>query len=71
MVFDICLVHRAVNAPSIKKYILLKRKLFVTVHNSGTMVAKTADVPVQRHVANWNQNLDPLQVFLFPLQFYG
>jgi hypothetical protein len=53
------LVLRAVNAPSIKKYCFQKRKLFVAVSNLET-TAKTADVPVERHMANWNQNLDPL-----------
>ena len=54
-----CLVLRAVNVPSIKKYPFLKRKLFVTVSNLETTV-KTADVRVEGQMAKWNQNLDPL-----------
>jgi hypothetical protein len=53
------LVLRAVNVPSIKKYGLLKRKLFVTVFNIETK-AKTTDVAANKQVANWNQKLDPL-----------
>ena len=59
--FNLCLVVRAVNVPSIK-YSFLKRKLYVTVSNADT-TAKTADVPVERQMAQWNQNLDPLYVF--------
>ena len=54
-----CLVLRAVNVPSIKKYHFLQRKLFVTVSNPET-TAKTADVRVEGHIAKWNQNLDAL-----------
>jgi hypothetical protein len=54
-----CLVLRANNVPSIKKYPFLKRKLLVTVSNPET-TAKTADVRVEGQMANWNQNLDPL-----------
>ena len=63
------LVLRAVNVPTIKKYRFLKRKLFVTLSSPETTTAKTADVPVERHMANWNQNLDPLHVFLLPSNF--
>jgi hypothetical protein len=59
MVLIFFLVLRAVNVSSIKKYFFLKRKLFVTLSNPET-TAKTAEVPVERHMANWNQNLDPL-----------
>jgi hypothetical protein len=56
-----CLVLRAVNVPSIKKYPLIKRKLFVTVSNPETTAnLKTADVRVEGQMAKWNQNLDPL-----------
>ena len=41
---------------------------FVTVSNPET-TAKTADVPVERQMANWNQILDPLYVFPLSLQF--
>jgi hypothetical protein len=54
-----CLVLRADNFPSIKKYPLLKRRLFVTVSNAES-TAKTADVRVEGRVAKWNQNLDAL-----------
>ena len=53
------LVLRAVNFPSIKKYPLLKKRLFVTVSNSET-TAKTPDVRVEGRMAKWNQNLDAL-----------
>ena len=53
------LVLRAVNVPTLKKYRFLKRRLFVTVSNPET-TAKTTDVPVERQIAKWNQNLDPL-----------
>jgi hypothetical protein len=53
------LVLRAENVPSIKKYHFLKRKLFVAVSSLGT-TAKTADVPVERQIAKWNQILDAL-----------
>jgi hypothetical protein len=59
MVLIFSLVLRAVNVPSIKKYFFLKRKLFVTLSNPET-TANTANVAVERHMANWNQNLDPL-----------
>jgi hypothetical protein len=59
MVFNIRLVLRAVNAPNIKKYRFLERKLFVTVSNAET-TAKTTDVRVEKHMAKWNQSLDPL-----------
>jgi hypothetical protein len=55
----VCLVLRAINAPNIKKYGFLKRKLFVTVSNSET-TAKTAEVRLEGRMAKWNQNLDPL-----------
>jgi hypothetical protein len=59
-------VLRAENVPGIKKYIFLKRKLFVVVSIPETS-AKTADVRVEGQMAKWNQNLDPLWVFhLFP-----
>jgi hypothetical protein len=54
-----CLVLRADNVPSIKKHLIKNRMFFVTVSNPET-TAKTADVPVERQMANWNQNLDPL-----------
>jgi hypothetical protein len=54
-----CLVLRAHNVPSIKKYPFLKRKLFVTVSNPETTV-KTTDVRVEGQMAKWNQNLDAL-----------
>jgi hypothetical protein len=54
-----CLVHRAVNVPSIKKYSFLKRKLLVTVSNSET-TAKTAEVRVEGQMVKWNQKLDLL-----------
>jgi hypothetical protein len=60
-----CLVLRAINAPNIKKYRFLERKLFVTVSNAET-TAKTADVRVEKQMAKWNQNLDPLYVSSFP-----
>ena len=63
--FIVYLVLRAVNAPYVKKYGFLKRKLFVTVSNPER-TAKTADVRVERQMAKWNQSLDPLYVFLFP-----
>jgi hypothetical protein len=53
------LVLRAENAPSIKKHHFLKRKLFVAVSGPDT-TAKTADVPVERQVAKWDQILDTL-----------
>ena len=59
IVFKLCLVLRAINVPSIKKYPFLKRKFFVTVSNHGIM-AKTADVPVKGQTANWNQSVEPL-----------
>ena len=59
IVFKLCLVLRALNVPSIKKYSFLKRKLFVTVSNHG-ITAKTADVPVKGQTANWNQNVESL-----------
>jgi hypothetical protein len=59
MVLIICLVLRAVNIPSIKKYSFIKRKFFVTVSNPET-TAKTADVLVEGQMAEWNQNLDAL-----------
>jgi hypothetical protein len=65
-----CLVLRADNVPSIKKYSLLKKKLFVTVSNAET-TAKTADVRVEGRMAKWNQNLDALWVFHISLQFYA
>ena len=65
-----CLVLRAVDVPAIKKYRFLKRKVFVTVSNPGT-TAKTADVPVERQMANWDENLDPLYVFPLSFQFYA
>ena len=55
----LCLVLRAVNVPSIRKYFIKKRMFFVTVYNPET-TTKTADVPVERRVAKWNQILDPL-----------
>jgi hypothetical protein len=57
------LVLRAENAPSIKKHNFLKRKLFVAVSSgdsSPETTAKTADVPVERQMAKWNQNFDAL-----------
>jgi hypothetical protein len=65
-----CLVLRADNVPSIKKYYLRKRKLFVTVSNPES-TAKTADVRVEGQMAKWNQNLDVLYVFPLSLQCYG
>ena len=58
-VFKLCLVLRALNVPSIKKYFFLKRKLFVTISNHG-ITAKTAEVPVKGQTANWNQNVESL-----------
>ena len=55
----VCLVLRAVNAPIVKKYRFLDRKLFVTVSNAKT-TAKTADVRVEKQIAKWDQSLDPL-----------
>ena len=64
-----CLVLRAINAPNIKKYRFLERKLFVTVSNAET-TAKTADVRVEKQMAKWNQNLDPLYIcLLFPSNY--
>jgi len=51
-----CLVLRAENVPSIKKYGLFKRKVFVTVSNRET-TAKTANAWVEGKMAKWNQNL--------------
>ncbi len=59
IVLIFCLVLRAVNVPSIKKYSFFKRKLFVTVSNPE-ITAKTTDVRVEGQIANWNQNLDAL-----------
>jgi hypothetical protein len=59
IVLIFCLVLRADNVPSIKKYPFLKRKLFVTVSISETS-AETADVRVKGQMAKWNQNLDQL-----------
>jgi hypothetical protein len=72
MVFNLifCLVLRAVNIPTIKKYGFLKRKLFVTVSNPET-TASTANVRVEGHMAKWNQYLDTLQVFPLYAQLYG
>ena len=61
-----CLVKRAVNVPYTKKYLFLKRNVFVTLSNPET-TAKTAEVPVKRQMANWNQNMDEL--YIFPLSF--
>jgi hypothetical protein len=58
------------NVPNIKKYSLLKRKLFATVSNDET-TTKTADVRVEGQMAKWNQNLHPLSVFYLSLQSYG
>jgi hypothetical protein len=56
-----CLVLRVVNVPNIKKYTLLKRKLFVTVTNpESRTTAKTADARLEGQMAKWNQNLHPL-----------
>ena len=63
-----CLVLRAVNVPSIRKYLIKNRIFFVTVSNPET-TSKTADVPVERQMAKWNQILDPLYVFPPSLQF--
>jgi hypothetical protein len=56
------LVLRAENVPTIKKYHLLKRKLFVAVSSDASpeTTAKTTDVPVERQTAKWNQILDVL-----------
>ena len=56
-----CLVHRVANVPitSIKKYPLLKRKLYITVSNSES-TAKTPNAPVEGQIAKWNQKLDAL-----------
>ncbi|KAI0272987.1 hypothetical protein BGY98DRAFT_1099658 [Russula aff. rugulosa BPL654] len=54
-------ILRADNVPSIKKHLFKNRMFFVTVSNLET-TAKTADVPVERQMANWNQNLDPFLV---------
>jgi hypothetical protein len=70
MVSIFLLVLHAVNVPSIKKYRILKRNIFVTVSDLET-TAKTADVPVMGQMANWNQNLGPLYAFHLFLQFYG
>jgi hypothetical protein len=71
MVLNVCLVHRAVNVPSIKKY-FLKRNLCVAVTNSDSeTTADTKDVPVKGQMANWNQDLDPLYVLPLSLQFSG
>ena len=57
----LCLVLRADNVPGIKKYPLLKRKLFVSVSNdSDKTMAKTAEALVQGQMAKWNEVLDPL-----------
>jgi hypothetical protein len=69
-VLILCLVLRAINVPSIKKYSFLKRNLFVTV-SDPEKTAKTADVSVERQIAKWNQILDPLYGFPLSLQFYG
>ena len=53
------LVLRAHNVPSFKKFLFLKRKLFVTVSNTVT-TAKTTDVQVEGQMAKWNQSLDVL-----------
>ena len=65
-----CLVLRAVNVPSIKKYFFLKSKLFVIVSNPET-TAETANVPVKGQIAKWNQILDALYVFPLFLQLYA
>jgi hypothetical protein len=59
IVFNPCLVLRAVNVPIVKKYRFLKRNLFVTVSNPEK-TAKTTDVPVDGQMAKWNQSLDSL-----------
>ena len=66
----LCLVLRAVDVPTIKRYAFLKRKLFVTVSNPETTV-KTVDVRVEGQMAKWYQNLDLLYVFPLFLQCYG
>ena len=53
------LVLQAYNVPSFKKFLFLKRKLFVTVSNAVT-TAKTTDVQVEGQMAKWNQSLDVL-----------
>ena len=59
----LCLVHRVVNVPitSIKKYPLVKRKLYITVSNSES-TAKTPNVPVEGQIAKWNLNLDAFKL---------
>jgi hypothetical protein len=66
----LCLVLRAVDVPTIKRYAFLKRKLFVTVSNPETTV-KTVDVRVEGQMAKWNQSVDLLYVLQRSLQFYG
>ena len=68
MVLIFCLVLHAVNIPSIKKY-FFKRKLYVSASNPET-TAKTKHVQVKGQIANWNENLDLLQVFPLSFQFY-
>ena len=53
------LVLWAADVPIIKKHGFFKRKLFVTVSNAET-TAQTADVPVERQMAKWDQTLDLL-----------
>ena len=61
MVFDLTLVLRADNVPTVKKLRILKRNLFVTVSTDNPeTTAMTKDVPVKRQMAHWNQKLDPL-----------
>ena len=70
-----CLVLRAANVPSIKKYVFFKRKVFVTISNRTTgnteTVKKTADARVEGQMANWNDNLDLLYVFPLSLKLYA
>jgi hypothetical protein len=49
-------------SPVSKNLFFLKRKLFLTVVSNpdSETTAKTADVPVKRQMANWNQSLDSL-----------
>ena len=70
IVFNLPLVVRAHNVPSIKKNLIFKRKVFVSVSNPETTM-KTADVDVKGQMAKWNQKLEALYVFPLSGQSYG
>ena len=53
------IVIRAENVPTVKKYGLFKRDLFVTVSDQET-TEKTANVRIEGKTAKWNQSLNAL-----------